>query len=104
MPNAVDTTDALPTIRTDLGAIFISSELSRSKWLITSFSPGAAEKMSKHMLPGGDLDVRDAIARPHPLATAEFSSLRMRLLKIAGRITETASSVRIAVGFQPVGP
>ncbi len=40
--------------------------------------------------------VRDAIARSHPLATAEFTTLRMRLLKIAGRITETATRVRIA--------
>ena len=56
MPNAIDTTDALTTIRTDLRAICISLELSRSKWLIISLSPGAAEKMSKHMLPGGDID------------------------------------------------
>ena len=34
-------------IRVDLGAIFISMELSRSKWLITSLSPGGGEKMSK---------------------------------------------------------
>jgi hypothetical protein len=30
------------------------------------------------------------------LATAEFTTLRMRLLKIAARITETATRVRIA--------
>jgi hypothetical protein len=42
------------------------------------------------------LTVRDAIARPHPLATAEFATLRIRLLKITGRITETATRVRIA--------
>jgi transposase len=35
-------------IRNDLGAIFISLELSRSTWLITSLSPGGGEKMSKH--------------------------------------------------------
>jgi transposase len=46
----------LTTIRIDLRAIFISLELSRSQWLITSLSPAAAETMSKHMLPGGDLD------------------------------------------------
>ena len=39
---------ALTPIRTDLGAIFVSLELSRSKWLITSLSPGTGEKMSKH--------------------------------------------------------
>lgn len=42
-------------IRVDLGAIFVSMELSRSKWLITSLSPGAGEKLSKHTVTGGDL-------------------------------------------------
>ena len=42
-------------IRTDLGAIFISLELSRSTWLITSLSPGCGEKMSKHSVRGGDV-------------------------------------------------
>jgi transposase len=42
-------------IRVDLGAIFVSMELSRSKWLITSLSPGGGEKMSKHTVAGGDL-------------------------------------------------
>lgn len=42
-------------IRTDLGAIFVSLELSRSKWLITSLSPGGGEKMSKHMVVAGDV-------------------------------------------------
>ena len=43
------------------------------------------------------LTVRDAIPRAHPLATAEFTTLRMRLLKVAGRITEAATRVRIAL-------
>jgi transposase len=42
-------------IRTDLGAIFVSMELSRTTWLITSLSPGAGQKMSKHSVPGGDM-------------------------------------------------
>jgi len=42
------------------------------------------------------LTVRDAIPKPQPLATAEFITLRLRLLKIAGRIIETATRVRIA--------
>jgi Transposase DDE domain group 1 len=65
------------------------------------------------------LTVRDAIAKPHPLATAEFTTLRLRLLKIAARITETATRVRvafaaacpaaalfrrIAISRQPAGP
>ncbi len=39
-------------IRTNLGAIFVSLELSRSTWLITSVSPGGGEKMSKHGVSG----------------------------------------------------
>jgi transposase len=42
-------------IRTHLGAIFVSLELSRSVWLITSLSPGAGEKMSKHSVRAGDV-------------------------------------------------
>src|SRR5262249_6673718 len=42
-------------IRTDLGAIFVSMELSRSSWLLTSISPGGGEKMSKHSLRSGDV-------------------------------------------------
>jgi transposase len=42
-------------IRTDLGAIFVSMELSRSVWLITSLSPGSGETMSTHSVRGGDV-------------------------------------------------
>ncbi|MDQ0322455.1 transposase [Pararhizobium capsulatum DSM 1112] len=42
-------------VRTDLGAIFVSLELSRSTWLITSLSPGNGEKMSKHVVDGGNI-------------------------------------------------
>ena len=42
------------------------------------------------------LMLRDAIPKPQPLAQAEFVTLRARLLKIAARITETATRVRIA--------
>ncbi|ESY63655.1 transposase [Mesorhizobium sp. LNHC252B00] len=55
MPVAAHRPDALTAIRTDLGAIFLSLELSRSKWLITSLSPGAGEKMSKHAVAAGDV-------------------------------------------------
>ena len=37
-----------------LAAIFVSLELSRSTWLITSLSPGRGEKISKHSVRGGD--------------------------------------------------
>jgi Transposase DDE domain group 1 len=65
------------------------------------------------------LTLRDRIPKPHELAGAEFASLRLHLLKVAGRVIETASRVRIAFaaacphaalfrglarGFQPAGP
>jgi hypothetical protein len=43
------------------------------------------------------LMLRDAIPKPQPLAQAEFVTLRARLLKIAARISETATRVRIAL-------
>jgi transposase len=47
--------DGLTAIRTQFGAIFVSLELSRSNWLITSLSPGKGEKMSKHSVTAGDV-------------------------------------------------
>ncbi len=55
MQAAVDRPEAPTTIRTDLGAIFISLELSRSTWLITSLSPVGGEKLSKHSVRGSDV-------------------------------------------------
>jgi hypothetical protein len=49
-----DKSEPLTAIHTDLGAIFVSLELSRSSWLITSLSPEGGERMSKHSVPGGD--------------------------------------------------
>jgi transposase len=48
-------TDQPGAVHTNLGAIFVSLELSRSTWLITSLSPGGGEKMSKHQLRSGDV-------------------------------------------------
>lgn len=55
MLGATSQSERPAAIRVDLGAIFVSMELSRSKWLITSLSPGAGEKLSKHVVAGGDL-------------------------------------------------
>jgi transposase len=46
---------AATTIRSDLGAIFVSLELSRSTWVVTSLSPGGGEKMSRHVVPAGEV-------------------------------------------------
>ena len=42
-------------IRSQLGAIFVSLELSRSTWLVTSLSPGSGEKLSKREIEAGDV-------------------------------------------------
>ena len=42
-------------IQTHIGAIFISLELSRSKWLITSLAPGGGQRMSRHGVEACDL-------------------------------------------------
>ena len=55
MQTVADRPEAPNAIRNDLGAIFISLELSRSTWLITSLSPDGGEKMSKHSVPAGDI-------------------------------------------------
>ena len=65
------------------------------------------------------LGVRDAIPSWNPLRHTEFATIRLRLLKIASRIIETASRIRVALasccpeaelfsllalGLQPSGP
>ena len=65
------------------------------------------------------LTVRDAIPAAHPLATAEFATIRLRLLKLGTRVIETTTRIRLAfaaacpdaalfrqlaVGLMPAGP
>ena len=52
---AAHRSEAPSAIRTDLNAIFVSLELSQSKWLITSLSPGNGEKLSKFMIAARDV-------------------------------------------------
>jgi len=70
-----DRPEALSAIRSDLGAIFISLELSRSTWLITSLSPSGGEKMSKHSVPAGDICV----------LLARFSEIRQKAFARTGK-------------------
>lgn len=42
------------------------------------------------------LRVRDAIPKAHALASAEFATIRLRLVKLGARVMETASRVRLA--------
>lgn len=50
-----ESSEAPAAIRYDIGAVFVSLELSRSKWLVTSLLPGGGGRMSKHVLAAGDL-------------------------------------------------
>jgi len=43
------------------------------------------------------LELRDTIPKTHPLAVAEFATLREKLLKIGARIVETASRIKLAL-------
>ena len=63
-------------IRTDLKAIFVSLELSRSTWVITSLSPGGGEKMSKHAVPSGDI----------PALLARLSQLKEKARARTGQV------------------
>ena len=67
--------EAPSTIQTDLAAIFISLEMSRSIWLITSVSPGSGEKMSKHSVRAGDVAA----------LLARFSELKQKALARTGK-------------------
>lgn len=46
--------DEPTAIRSYIAAIFVSLELSRSNWLVTSLSPGKGEKMSRHSVTAGN--------------------------------------------------
>ena len=55
MQNVTGRPEASTTICANLDAIFVSLELSRSTWLVTSLSPGGGDRMSRHSVPGGDV-------------------------------------------------
>jgi len=52
---SLDAHEEPAAIQTHIGAIFISLELSRSKWLITSLAPGGGQRMSRHWVEACDL-------------------------------------------------
>ena len=74
MPTVADRPDAPTAIQSNLAAIFVSLELSRSIWLITSLSPGSGEKMSKHSVRAGD--VAGLLARFSELKQKAFARTR----------------------------
>ena len=46
-----DKSEPLTAVHTDLGAIFVSLELSRSSWLITLLPPGGGERCQSILFP-----------------------------------------------------
>src|SRR5436305_13322249 len=55
MQAAADRAESPTAIQTDLRAIFVSLELSRSTWLITYLSPSGGEEMTKKSVPAGEI-------------------------------------------------
>lgn len=70
MQTEVDRAETPAAIQTHFAAIFISLELSRTIWLITSLTPGGGERMSKHSVRAGDVAA----------LLARFSELKQRAL------------------------
>ena len=87
MHRAAEQPQAPTAVRTDLGAIFVSLELSRSTWLVTfttviavsmsdrALSPGGGEKMSKHHVRSGDIAA----------LLARFAELKAKALARTGK-------------------
>jgi len=75
MPTEADRTETPTAIQTHFAAIFISLELSRSVWLITSLTPGGGERMSKHSVRAGDVAA----------LLARFSELKQKALARTGK-------------------
>lgn len=77
-----NTTETPAAIRVDLAAIFVSLELSRSKWLVTSLAPGAGERMSRHIVSGGNTpDLLDHLAELQRKAEVRTGQ-RFRIISI----------------------
>ncbi len=75
MPTEVDRAETPIAIQTHFAAIFISLELSRSVWLITSLKPGGGERMSKHSVRAGDVAA----------LLSQFSDLKQKALARTGK-------------------
>ena len=76
MPKAFAQPEVPAAIQINLTAIFVSLELSRSTWIVTSLSPGAGEKMSKHSVPAGDV----------PALLLRFDELKRKAKARSGKV------------------
>lgn len=79
----MDTLIPNQSVHTTLNAIFVSLELSRSTWLVTSLLPGGNDKMSRHTLHAGDLN-----------------GLHQRLDKLSAKAEEQCNKVLPIVSIQ----
>ncbi len=82
----MDTLIPNQSVHTTLNAIFVSLELSRSTWLVTSLLPGGNDKMSRHTLHAGDLN-----------------GLHQRLDKLSAKAKEQCNKVLPIASIQEAG-
>ncbi|MER8576738.1 IS110 family transposase [Mesorhizobium sp. M1409] len=96
----------------ELDAIFVSVELSKKTWLVTSISPGAGEKLSRHTIPGGDIaalldrlgqlkrKARDRTGRKYPFIIIQEAGLDgfwvHRVLEAEGHESHIVDAASIA--------
>ncbi|CAM5777370.1 IS110 family transposase ISRel9 [Labrys miyagiensis] len=96
----------------NLEAIFVSIELSKKTWLVTSISPGAGEKLSRHAVLGGDIaglldrlaqlqrKARDRLARDYPFVIIQEAGLDgfwiHRMLRAEGHESHVVDAASIA--------
>src|ERR1700693_3000314 len=101
-----DKSEPLTAVHTDLGAIFVSLELSRSSWLITSLSPGGGEKMSKHSVPGGDFaGLMERFAQLQEKARRRTGQLEHGIdgdEPVGGELARQLALHRCEIGVEPV--
>ena len=96
----------------NLHTIYVSIELSKKTWLITSISPGAGEKLSRHSVPGGDIagllarlaqlkqKARDRTGQDYPFVTIQEAGLDgfwvHRVLEAEGHESHVVDAASIA--------
>lgn len=105
--------DANKTTNKVLNAIFVSVELSRKTWLVTSLVPGMGEKLSRHTVMGGDIagllerlarlkqKALDRTGQSHPIIVIQEAGLDgfwvHRVLQAQGHESHVVDAASIAV-------
>lgn len=105
--------DGNKTTNKVLNAIFVSIELSRKTWLVTSLVPGTGEKLSRHTVMGGDIagllerlarlkqKALDRTGQSHPIIVIQEAGLDgfwvHRVLRAQGHESHVVDAASIAV-------